>query len=358
MKYAIILGTRPEIIKLSPIIRFLENNKKDFFIIHTNQHYSQNMDEIFFNELKLPKAQYNLNVGSAIHGKQTGIMLQKIEETLLTENPDFVFVQGDTNTVLAGALAGSKLKTKIIHVEAGLRSNDKNMPEEINRIVTDHISDFLLCPTQNQKTILINEGINENQIFVTGNTISDAVEQNYKIALEESKIINNLKIKQDEFMLLTMHRPSNVDIKENILSIFESLSEIFKISNKKVIFPIHPRTKNNIEKFNINIPDFIQTIEPVGYLDMLMLIKNACIIFTDSGGIQEEACILNKKSITLRENTERAETIDVGSSILTGPNKEKIVSGYLKHINNNNNTKWENPFGINVTDKIFSIIEK
>lgn len=355
MKFSIILGTRPEIIKLSPIIRHCEKNNLNYFILHTNQHYSEDMDAVFFQELELPEPKYNLDVGSASHGKQTGSMLEKIEEVLVEENPTHVFVQGDTNTVLAGALAASKSHIKVVHVEAGLRSYDRDMPEEINRIVADAVSDILLCPTKKAGKILLKEGVPKEKIFVTGNTVVDAVSENFELALKKSKILEELSLKEKGYSLLTMHRPSNVDKKENLEEIFEGLKEVYDISKKTIIFPIHPRTKNNIEKIKIKIPEVINTISPVGYLDMLNLMKNADLIFTDSGGIQEEACILKVPTLTLRENTERSETLEAGANILVGCDKKRILEGFLKM--RDVDRGWENPFGKDVVFKVFKIFD-
>jgi UDP-N-acetylglucosamine 2-epimerase (non-hydrolysing) len=340
-KICIVLGTRPEIIKLSPIIRQLQSKKINFFIIHTNQHYSSNMDEIFFKELNLPQPKYNLNIGSGAHGDTTGRMLQSIETVLLKENPAWVIVQGDTNTVLAGALAASKLQIKIGHVEAGLRSYDRTMPEEINRILTDHMSDLLFCPTQKQANILLKEGIDKNIIIVTGNTIVDAVYQNIKLIKYHPEFNHYQK---ENYFLLTTHRPSNVDNKTNLKSIINAVSTLSQKHKVKTYFPIHPRTKKQLELFKIKLdPKIFNILEPVGYLEMLALQKNAKLIFTDSGGIQEEACILQVPSITLRDNTERPETIEVGASVLTGPNKQKIISATAKQLKSKRT--WPNPFG-------------
>ncbi|KKQ71359.1 MAG: UDP-N-acetylglucosamine 2-epimerase [Candidatus Shapirobacteria bacterium GW2011_GWE1_38_92] len=354
-KICLILGTRPEIIKLSPIIRELQRKKHGYFIIHTNQHYSSNMDEIFFKELNLPQPKHNLNIGSGTHGDTTGRMLQSIESVLLKENPTWVIVQGDTNTVLAGALAASKLQIKIGHVEAGLRSYDRTMPEEINRILTDHMSDLLFCPTQKQANILLKEGIDKNKIKVTGNTIVDAVYQNINLIKNHFKFNHYQK---ENYFLLTTHRPSNVDNKKNLQSIIEAINQISQKYKVKTYFPVHPRTKKQLELFKIKLdPKFFNILEPVGYLEMLALQKNAKLIFTDSGGIQEEACILQVPSITLRENTERPETIEVGASILTGPNKQKIISATAKQLKCKRN--WPNPFGTKDSSlRIMNLINK
>lgn len=341
MKISIILGTRPEIIKLSPVIRECQKQKIDFFIIHSNQHYSENMDAIFFRELELPHPKYNLEIGSCSHGQMTGRMIEKIEEILNKEQPTWILVQGDTNTVMAGALAASKIGIKIGHVEAGLRSYDRSMPEEINRIVTDHISNALFCPTQKQADILIEEGIEKNIIKVTGNTIVDAVYQNIKLLNKHSEFNHLIN---EKYFLLTTHRPSNVDSKENLSELLEAITEVSKKYNYPVYFPIHPRTKKQIDIFKIKIDEkYIKLMDPVGYLEMLALEKYAQLIFTDSGGIQEEACILQVPSLTLRDNTERPETLHVGASILVGHNKELIILSTEKMLSVNRN--WSNPFG-------------
>ncbi|AEF95929.1 non-hydrolyzing UDP-N-acetylglucosamine 2-epimerase [Methanotorris igneus] len=349
MKLSIILGTRPEIIKLSPIIRELEGRNLDWSLIHTNQHYSENMDRIFFQELNLPNPKYNLGVGSGTHGEQTGRMLIKIEKVLLKERPDVVIVQGDTNTVLAGALAASKLKIKVAHVEAGLRSYDKNMPEEINRVLTDHISDYLFAPTEKAKNNLLKEGIEENRIFVVGNTIVDATLQNLKIAEKNEHIKEFFKnISNEEgYFLLTLHRAENVDNKERLKNIIDAITKITEIYDKNIVFPIHPRTEKRLKEFNLfdklKSNKKIKIIEPIGYLEFLILEKNAELILTDSGGVQEESCILKVPCITLRDNTERPETLEVGSNILVGDDKNKIINAVELMLNKKRD--WKNPFG-------------
>lgn len=228
MKIAIILGTRPEIIKMSPLIRECEMQGIGYYILHTGQHYSFEMDRVFFEELKLPVPKYNLDVGSGSHGEQTGKMLAGIEEILLKDMPDIVLVQGDTNTVLAGALAASKLHIKVGHVEAGLRSFDRSMPEEINRIVADHISDYLFAPTENSKGHMLDEGIPEEKIFVTGNTVVDAVYQNLEISKQTRHTLSKLKLKKGEYFLTTVHRAENTDNKERLSSILNGFEQIYQ----------------------------------------------------------------------------------------------------------------------------------
>jgi len=286
MQICIILGTRPEIIKMSSIIRECQKRNLEFFILHTNQHYSENLDKIFFEELELSKPKYNLKVGSGTHAEETGKMLIGIEKVLIKEKPDVVLVEGDTNTVLAGALAAVKLHIKVGHIEAGLRSYFREMPEEINRTLADHCSDFLFAPTQNAKKILLQEGIPKKKIFVTGNTIVDAVYQNLKLAKKKSKILNKLNLKKENYFLVTVHRQENVDKKERLKGILEGIGLIYKKFNLPIIYPIHPRSKKMIKKFNLKIPQGVKLIEPIGYLDFLQLEANAKLILTDSGGVQ------------------------------------------------------------------------
>ncbi|MDD5606585.1 MAG: UDP-N-acetylglucosamine 2-epimerase (non-hydrolyzing) [Candidatus Pacebacteria bacterium] len=342
-KICIILGTRPEIIKMSPIIKACKKQKIKFFILHTNQHYSESLDKIFFKELRLPQAKYNLKIGSGSHAEEVGRMLINIEKILVKETPNIVLVEGDTNTVLAGALAAAKLNIKLGHIEAGLRSYFRKMPEEINRILTDHCSDFLFAPTKNAKNILLKEGISSKKIFITGNTIVEAVHQNLKLANKKSKILSRLKIQKENYFLVTIHRSENVDKIEGLKEILEGLDLIYMRFNLPIIYPVHPRTKKMIKKFKLRISKNIKLIEPVGFLDFLKLEANAKLILTDSGGVQEEACILQVPCVTLRENTERPETLEVKGNILSGCDSRKILKCVLKMINKKRN--WKNPFG-------------
>jgi UDP-N-acetylglucosamine 2-epimerase (non-hydrolysing) len=252
VKVSIILGTRPEIVKFSPIMRDCERLSLNYFILHTGQHYSYSMDRVFFEQLELPSAKYNLDVGSGLHGKQTGTMLAGIEEILMRESPDVVLVQGDTNTVLAGALAASKLGIKVGHVEAGLRSYDRRMPEETNRVLADHCSDYLFAPTPKSKEILLHEGILEKQIFMVGNTAVDAVYQNLKIAKSKNQILTELGISAGKFMLATSHRQENVDNKERFASLIKGLQLVQSEFGVPLIYSIHPRARKQLELFGID----------------------------------------------------------------------------------------------------------
>lgn len=343
MKICIILGTRPEIIKMSPVIRECQEKGLDYFILHTGQHYSYEMDKIFFENLNLPLPDFNLDVGSASHGAQTGRILEDIEKILYNEKPSVVLVQGDTNTVAAGTLAAVKMNIKVGHVEAGLRSYDRSMPEEINRIMSDHLSDYLFIPTSDAKTNLTREGLDESKIHLTYNTITDAVYQNLEIAKDKSNIISQLNLVSKNYILVTSHRQENVDVKDKLKGVLEGLSAVYEHFGLSIVFPIHPRTLKQISNFDIEIPAGVHAIEPVGFLDFLKLEANARLIITDSGGIQEESCILNVPCVTLRENTERPETLTVGSNILASSNPEKILE--CAKIMMNKNIEWENPFG-------------
>lgn len=357
MKVSVILGTRPEIIKMSPIIRQLGEKSHDFFILHTGQHYSYEMDKIFFQELELPDADYNLEVGSGTHGQQTGKMLSEIENVLLQEKPDIVLVQGDTNTVLAGALAASKLGIKVGHVEAGLRSFDRSMPEEVNRVVADHLSDYLFAPTATARQNLIREGISGDKTFVCGNTIVDALFQNIGISENKMSALDNLNLQKGGYFLVTAHRQENVDNKIRLNDILQGLSGLYQQYGLTIIFAAHPRTAKRMVEFNIRLPDGIRTIEPPGYLEFLQLEKYAKLVLTDSGGVQEETCILGVPCVTLRNNTERPETIDVGANVLVGTDPSKILDGVNVMISKPRN--WVNPFGDGkASEKILSILER
>jgi UDP-N-acetylglucosamine 2-epimerase (non-hydrolysing) len=354
MKISIILGTRPEIIKCSPIIRECEKQKLNYFVLHTGQHYSYNMDKVFFEQLNLPDAKYNLDVGSGSHGKQTGDMLKGIEEILIKEAPDVVLVQGDTNTVLAGAIAATKLGIKVGHVEAGLRSYDRKMPEEINRVLADHCSDFLFAPTETSKQILLKEGIPENKIFSVGNTVVDAVFQNLKIAKLNTAIFKQLSIQPRQFMLATSHRQENVDDEKRFRGIIEGLQKVREKFKMPIIYPIHPRAKKQLQTFGLDA-EGISLVEPLDYLTFLVLESEASLVLTDSGGVQEETCILQTPCVTLRDSTERPETLDVGSNMLAGTKASKIMS--TTNAMFKKNRSWTNPFGDGKTSqRIISIL--
>jgi UDP-N-acetylglucosamine 2-epimerase (non-hydrolysing) len=327
---------------MSPVIKELEKRQVEFFILHTGQHYSYELDKIFFEQLNLPKAKYNLEVGSNSHGKQTAAILIGIERILEEEKPDIILVQGDTNSVLAGALAAAKLRIKIGHIEAGLRSYDRNMPEETNRVLTDHCSDYLFAPTPRAKQILLGEGISEGSIFITGNTIVDAINQNMEIAKQESHVLKALGTKSGKYILATIHRQENVDDKTRFASILKALNEVQESFDLPVLFPVHPHSRARINEFGLEAGK-IRLINPVDYLGFIELEKNARLILTDSGGVQEEACILGVPCVTLRDNTERPETVEVGANILAGTSADEILR-CVRDMSGRTG-RWKSPFG-------------
>ena len=329
---------------MSPIIRMLYNFSLEFYILHTGQHYSYNMDQIFFEQLKLPQPKYNLKVGSGTHAEETGKMLIGIENILLRDKPDIVLVEGDTNSVLAGSLAAVKVGIPVAHVEAGLRSFDRNMPEEINRVITDHISYMLFAPTEHAKKNLLSEGISEERIYVTGNTIVDAVYENLKIANKvcHKEILKALNIKEKNFFLATVHRQENVDNPRRFKEILDGLKLVQEYYSMPVVYTIHPRARSKMKEYNLDSKGIILT-EPLDYLNFLMLESKAKMIFTDSGGVQEEACILGVPCVTLRDNTERPETLEVGANIIAGTNPRRILEAAERMMDNEG--KWPNPFG-------------
>ncbi len=324
MKIAVVVGTRPEIIKMSPVIRELQKRGIPHYVLHTGQHYSYNMDKLFFEDLELPQPDYKLDIGEngQTQGAQTGEMIKAMEKIFTDDRPDVVLVEGDTNTVLAGAISASKLHIKVGHVEAGLRSWDRNMPEELNRIMTDHISDYLFAPTEPSRENLLREGIESDKIFVTGNTIVDAVYQNLEIARRKSKIFEELGLEHGEYMVITAHRQENVDDPERLANIVEILNSL----EYPAVFPMHPRTKKRLAEqgYRIDNPN-VRIIEPLGYLDFLLLLSGARLVLTDSGGLQEETNILHVPCFTLRDNTERPETVTAGSNIIVGVGPDVVL---------------------------------
>jgi len=359
-KVCVVVGTRPGIIKFSPIIRELEKRGQGYFIIHTGQHYSYKLDEVFFDELELPRPKYKLtDLGEEkLHGSQTAKMLVGLEKALLKEKPKIVFVCGDANTNLAGALAARKLHINVAHVEAGLRSGDWRMPEEHNRVMIDHISDFLFAPTEDARQNLINDNV-KGQIFVTGNTIVDAVVQNLALARKKSQILKKLSLEPKNYFLLTLHREESVDFRENLESILNGIKLVAENFNHAIVFPAHPRTVRRLEHFELD--SFISSIknlrviEPLSYSDFLLLLSESKLVLTDSGGIQEESCVLIVPCVTLRESTERPETVKVGANYVAGIKPEEILKGAKAMLMGSR--EWENPLGEKASQKIIDIIE-
>ena len=338
----IVIGTRPEIIKMSPIIRECARQGLEFSVLHTGQHYSYTMDRIFFEQLNLMPPDYKLDIGSGSQGAQTAAILTGIEKVLLRHPPDIVLVQGDTNSVCAGALAAAKLHIPVGHVEAGLRSYDRSMPEEINRIVADHVSDQLYAPTEKSRQNLQKEGIAAEKITVTGNTVVDAVRQNIRIAQQKVHPLEDLHLEPQGYFLVTAHRAENVDDPRRLAEILSGIKKIASNFRLPVIFPMHPRTQKMVQEFSLST-EGIRVIDPAGYLEFLVLESSAAVLLTDSGGVQEEGCILSVPCVTLRENTERPETIDVGANILAGTDAEKMLAAAMHMMSVPR--KWDNPFG-------------
>ena len=345
-KIITVIGARPQIIKAAAISRAIKNNFSDKIlevIVHTGQHYDENMSQIFFEELEIPFPNFNLNVGSGSHGEQTAKMLEGLENIYMQEKPDAVIVYGDTNSTIAGALAASKIHIPVIHIEAGLRSFNKAMPEEINRIACDHMSTLLFTPSETGHRNLLNEGIKNDQkeaasidnpkIYLCGDIMYDNSLYFSEMSEQKSEILKELEITTDEFILCTIHRDTNTDDTANLNAIFRALLRIQKTSNLKIVLPLHPRTK---EKLNSHLDENLLTeinqnknfkiIPPLGFLDIISLEKNARLIITDSGGLQKEAFFFQKPCVILREQTEWIEIVENGNALIAGANELKIIS--------------------------------
>ena len=323
MKVLTVVGARPQFIKAAPVSRALRKEHKEI-LVHTGQHYDDLMSAVFFRDMEIPEPDYHLGVGSNTHGRQTGQMLERVEEVLLTERPDWVMVYGDTNSTLAGALAAAKLCIPIAHVEAGLRSFNREMPEEHNRVLSDHCADLLLCPTQTAVDNLAREGITKG-VYLVGDVMYDAVLQFTEIARQRSTILQDLGLKAKRYLLATIHRPYNTDIPDTMRNIMTAFTEI----KEPVVFPVHPRTRQMIATHGLD--NFSSSnrnpiiIDPVSYLDMLMLEQNARIILTDSGGVQKEAYFFEVPCVTLRPETEWLETVETGWNLLVDADPERIL---------------------------------
>lgn len=343
MKICIVLGTRPEIIKMSPVIRECQRRRLRFFVVHTNQHYDASLDAVFFRELRLPKPRYNLNVGSKPRSRMIIEIKKRLLPILKKEQPSVVLVQGDTNSVLAGAQAAYALKMPVGHVEAGLRSFDKTMPEELNRFAADRLAAYLFAPTKVSAGQLRKEKFPAGKIYSVGNTIVDAVRQNLALAKRKSRILARLGLKKSNYAFLTLHRPATVDDKVRLAEVLAGLGGLSELGLDKIIFSLHPRTEKNLKKFNLKLPPNIFKFPPLPYLDTLALVANSRLVLTDSGGLQEEACVLRVKCVTLRKNTERPETLKVGGNILAGQSARRIVRAAGKMLKKK--VRWVNPFG-------------
>jgi len=336
MKLLIIAGARPNFMKIAPICRELDKQKNiNYIIVHTGQHYDNKMSDLFFKQLEIPEPKYNLNVGSDTQARQVASIMIKFEDVCLTEKPDAILVVGDVNSTMACSIVAAKMNVKIIHLEAGLRSFDKKMPEEINRMLTDSITDIYLTPSEDANQNLIREGVPKNKIFCVGNIMIDTLFQFLPHA-SKTNILSHLNIKEKAFILVTLHRPSNVD---NVNQLTEILKLLKRTALKcPVVFPIHPRTLKIITDNKLNkLADKILLLEPLGYLDFLHLQSKALLVITDSGGVQEETTVLKIPCITLRENTERPITVEIGTNIIVGNNyifAEELIDNAI-------NGKWK-----------------
>ena len=325
MKIVSVVGARPQFIKAAPVSQALKKAGHTEILVHTGQHYDYGMSQVFFDELNISEPDINLEVGSGHHGWQTGQMLTRIEEVLLGKEPNWVLVYGDTNSTLAGALAAVKLRIPLVHVEAGLRSFNREMPEEHNRVLTDHCSDLLFCPTHTAVDNLAKEGITRG-VNLVGDTMYDAVLQFSELAEERSSILKDFGLKSKEYLLATLHRPYNVDLPENLGNILTAFIEI----DEPILFAVHPRTQEKIKSLGDSLQfqltsSKVRLVDPVGYLDMLLLEKNARLILTDSGGMQKEAYFFEVPCITLRPETEWVETVEAGWNVVVGSDRSLIV---------------------------------
>lgn len=325
MKIVSIVGARPQFVKAAPVQKVLGEHGHQAILVHTGQHYDDRMSKIFFSEMGIPEPDVNLGVGSGSHGVQTAAMLVGIEEILVREQPDWVIVYGDTNSTIAGSLAACKLHFPIAHVESGLRSFNRQMPEEHNRVLTDHCSDVLFCPTRTSMENLARENIVKAAVLV-GDTMLDAVLQFGERALERSSIIADLKLQQKAYILVTLHRPYTVDVPEKLSAILETLID----TGESIVFPVHPRTRKQVSLLDQALQTRLQQscimlVEPVGYLDMLMLEQFSRLILTDSGGVQKEAFFFGVPCLTLRPETEWTETVDAGWNRIVGTDRDAIL---------------------------------
>ena len=321
MKIVTIIGARPQFVKAAPVSRELRKHHTEV-LVHTGQHYDRAMSQVFFDELGIPSPDVNLGVGSGPHGAQTGAMLEGIERVLISERPDWVLVYGDTNSTLAGALAAAKLLIPVAHVEAGLRSFNRAMPEEINRVMADHVSELLLCPSESAVTNLAKEGISRG-VHLIGDVMSDTLKWvRQRIDRSPPPVLKHLGLSESAYLLCTVHRNENADNMDRLSGIMAALARF----NERVIFPVHPRTRKTMESKQLQAPANVSLIDPLGYLDMMALARSARMILTDSGGLQKEAYWLGVPCVTLREETEWTETVDAGWNVLTGSDTERIVS--------------------------------
>lgn len=342
MRVAIAVGTRPEIVKMAPIIRACQAADVPFSLVHTGQHYSYELDGIFFKELELPTAEIRLEVGSGSHGYQISTILSRLEPIFRADPPDIVLVEGDTNSVVGVALAAKTLGIPLGHVEAGLRSYDRSMPEEMNRVLVDHIADVCFTPTKTAAAALVREGISHERVAVTGNTVVDEVLRQRDRA-DRLGIPALLGLEGQPYILATVHRAENTDDPERLRGIFEGLGRVGHELGLPVVAALHPRTVARLEQFSIPVEPVIRTVPPLGYLEFLGLQATASLVITDSGGLQEEACSLGIPCVTIRDSTERPESIEVGANVLAGTNPDRILGMAAMMLGRA--PDWLNPFG-------------
>lgn len=338
----IVVGTRPEIIKMAPVVRACIERGAPYLLLHTGQHYSFEMDGVFFRELELPQPHHNLEVGSGSQAYQIGAIVNGIAPILERERPDVLLVEGDTNSVLAAGLTAHKLGIRVGHVEAGLRSYDRTMPEEINRILTDHLSDHLFAPTEHARRILLGEGVGEARIHVTGNTVVDEVLRQRERARAPG-LLERFGVAPGRYILATAHRAENVDHEDRLRGIFSGLAEAGRALDMPVLAALHPRTVKRLDALGLAVDGAVRRLPPLGYLEFLGLHAQAALVLTDSGGLQEEACCLGVPCVTLRDNTERPESVEVGANMLVGAESAAIVAGARTMAARPRG--WPNPFG-------------
>jgi UDP-N-acetylglucosamine 2-epimerase (non-hydrolysing) len=363
LKIINVVGARPNFMKVAPIVAAMKKHPTEFLplVVHTGQHYDAAMSDAFFGDLDLPKPDVHLGVGSGSHAVQTAAVMEKFEPVVLKEKPDWVLVVGDVNSTIACALVCVKLGIKVAHVEAGLRSRDRSMPEEINRLLTDQIADLLFTPSSDADANLLAEGISAERISFVGNIMIDSLFKNLERA-RQSKIKDTLDLKEREYAVLTLHRPSNVDDRE----IFDSiLSALEKISHSlPIVFPVHPRTRKTIAEFGlakrIAAAENLRLIDPLGYLDFLNLYSTARLVLTDSGGIQEETTALGIPCLTLRENTERPITVEMGTNVIVGTDTNRIVSEAMRVLNSSNENHLPQPplWDGHTADRILAVLQE
>ncbi len=341
-KVAIIVGTRPEIIKMAPLVRACAQRNVPYLLLHTGQHYSYEMDGVFFEELGLPAPHTNLEVGSGTQAYQIGAIVTGVTPIYEREKPDWVLVEGDTNSVLAAGLAAHKLGLEVGHVEAGLRSYDRAMPEEINRILTDHLSDHLYAPTEGSRRILRGEGVTDDRIFVTGNTVVDEL-QLQRPRAEALNVPARFGVQPRGYALATVHRAENTDHEARLRGIVRGLSEAAAATGLEVLCAVHPRTTQRLGALGLAWGKGVRALPPLPYLDFLGLHAQAALTLSDSGGLQEEACCLGVPCVTLRDNTERPESVEVGANVLAGATPDAILEGARTMLGRAGG--WPNPFG-------------